>query len=308
MKTMPKNKQEERYRWIKPILGGDISIKQMVKVCPFSERTLKYWLERYRDRGFDGLRDMSTRPKTHPKETAIHLKRKVIELRKKEGLCALKLHWRLGKKGVHIHERTIGKILKSEGLTRKYRVKRVKYKYLRAERKPGELLEMDVKHVPGPIAGRKYYQYTAIDTSSRWRHLEVFDEEITCHSIEFLKIVMKRFPYTIQAIKTDNHSTFTNYYLGTNKRSDMRVKTLHAFDVFCAKQGIVHYLIDKGKPAQNGTVERSHREDQEKFYDKNIFKDFTDLKRKIKIWNMYYNNLEHCGLDGKTPNESLRLS
>jgi len=25
------------------------------------------------------------------------------------------------------------------------------------------------------------------------------------------------------------------------------------------------------------------------------------------LWNDYYNNLEHCGLDGKTPNEMLRL-
>jgi hypothetical protein len=42
MKTMPKNTQEERYRWIKPILDKEITIKQMVKICPFSERTLKY--------------------------------------------------------------------------------------------------------------------------------------------------------------------------------------------------------------------------------------------------------------------------
>jgi len=39
-------------------------------------------------------------------------------------------------------------------------------------------------------------------------------------------------------IKTDNHSTFTNYYLGTNKRSDMTVKTLHALDRFCAQHNI----------------------------------------------------------------------
>jgi len=23
------------------------------------------------------------------------------------------------------------------------------------------------------------------------------------------------------------------------------------------------------------------------------------------LWNMYYNDLEHCGLNGKTPNEFL---
>lgn len=116
---------------------------------------------------------------------------------------------------------------------------------------------------------------------------------------------MERFPHPVQAVKTDNHSTFTNYYAGTNKRSDMTVKTIHPFDRFCFSRGTVHYLIDPGKPAQNGTVERSHREDEEKFYQQNIFKNLTDLQKKLKRWNIYYNNLEHCGLDGKTPNEFL---
>jgi len=51
--------------------------------------------------------------------------------------------------------RTIGKILKKAGLVRKYRVKKIKYKYLRAEQQPGELVEIDVKHVPGKVAGKR---------------------------------------------------------------------------------------------------------------------------------------------------------
>jgi len=31
------------------------------------------------------------------------------------------------------------------------------------------------------------------------------------------------------------------------------------------------------------------------------------LKNKIQIWNDEYNNLEHYGLNGKTPNEMLQL-
>jgi hypothetical protein len=31
----------------------------------------------------------------------------------------------------------------------------------------------------------------------------------------------------------------------------------------------------------------------------------AELKKKIRLWNEYYNDLEHCGLDGKTPNEVL---
>ena len=217
----------------------------------------------------------------------------------------MKIHWQLEKEGIFIHERTVGKILKKEGLVRKYRVRKIKYKYIKAERKAGELVEIDVKYVPGRIVGKRYYQYTAVDTASRWRHLAVYDEQTNFHSILFLKEVIKIFPYKIQAIKTDNGAIFTNYYTSMTKRSDMTVKTIHALDIFCKENNIIHYLIDPGKPAQNGTVERSHREDQQKFYEQNKFKSFKDLQIKLKRWNMYYNDLEHCGLNGKTPNEYL---
>jgi len=80
---------------------------------------------------------------------------------------------------------------------------------------------------------------------------------------------------------------------------------LHCLDILCQKYNTIHYLIDPGKPSQNGTMERSHQEDQ-RFYDKNKFKSIGDLKNKIQIWDEY-NNLEHCGLNGKTPIEMLQL-
>jgi transposase InsO family protein len=184
-------------------------------------------------------------------------------------------------------------------------VRKIKYKYIKVQRQPGELLEIDVKYVPGKVAGKRYYQYTAIDTASRWRYLRVYDEQSSYNSIQFLQEVISRFPHKISGVKSDNGSIFTNYYLGTNKRSDVTVKTLHALDIFCQQNNIIHYLIDPGKPAQNGTVERSHREDQEKFYERNKFKNILHLQKKLKEWNMYYNNLEHCGLNGKSPNEFL---
>ncbi|MBL7156509.1 MAG: transposase [Candidatus Pacebacteria bacterium] len=246
-----------------------------------------------------------TIPKTSPGETPIWIKERVIELRKETKLCAKKLHWRLKKEGLDVPVRTIGKIIKDEGLVRKYRIKKIKYKYIKAERQPGDLVEIDVKYVPGRIKGRRYYQYTAIDTASRWRYLRIFKEQSNYHSVVFLEDVINRFKHNILSVKTDNGSVFTNRYNGTYTREDLSPRKLHGFDICCAKHNITHYLIDPGKPAQNGTVERSHREDQEKFYDRNRFKNVKELQRKIRLWNTEYNNLEHCGLDGKTPLEFL---
>ena len=303
---MVKTIKEEKLKWILPIVNKEVRLIDVSKVCPYGKRSLERWVSNYKKYGEKGLEPKSTEPKTQKEETPIWMKERVIEVRKKTNKCALKIHWQLEKEGIAIHERTIGKILKKEGLVRKYRVKKIKYKYIKVLRQPGELVEIDVKYVPGRIVGKRYYQYTAIDTASRWRHLEVYEEQANHRSILFLQEVMKIFPHKIQAIKTDNGSIFTNYYTSMTKRSDMTVKTIHALDIFCHEKNIIHYLIDPGKPAQNGTVERSHREDQQKFYEQNKFKSFKDLQIKLKRWNIYYNDLEHCGLNGKTPNEFLK--
>lgn len=302
---MAKTIKDERLRWILPVINKEVKLVNVARVCPHGKRSLERWLAMYRVGGEAALEPKSTEPKTQPNETPIWIKERIFEIRKDTKKCALKIHWQLQKEGIEIDERTVGKILKKEGLVRKYRVRKITYKYIKAVRKPGELIEIDVKHVPGKVAGRRYFQYTAIDTASRWRYLSVYDEETTYNSIKFLQDVVDLFPHTIQAVKTDNGSIFTNYYTSCTKRSDMSVKTLHALDKFCEWYGITHYLIDPGKPAQNGTVERSHREDQEKFYDQNKFRNIRDLQKKLQIWNTYYNNLEHCGLGGRSPNEFL---
>jgi transposase InsO family protein len=303
--AMPKSTVEEKYRWIKPILDREISIKQMAKVAPFSERTIKYWLAKYRTTGTAGLVNRSRRPKSHPKETPIRTKERIIELRRKSGLCARKLEYKLRKTGIDINVRTIGKIIKTEGMVRKYRIRKLQYKYIKLPLAPGELVEIDIKYVPDRIEGKRYYQYTAIDCSSRWRYLEIYDEMSNEHTIEFVEKLIRRAHFRIRAIKTDNGSCFTNRYIGYLKSSNPANPRLHALDMFCQEKNIIHYLIDPGKPAQNGKVERSHRTDQEHFYDRYGFKNVIDLRLKLKTWNNYYNNLEHCSLDGLTPNEAL---
>ena len=302
---MAKTIKEERLRWVLPIIRNEVSMVDVAKVFPHGKRTLERWVATYKHEGEPGLEPKSTARKTQENETPIRIKEHIIELRNQTKKCALKLHWQMKKEGLVIPCRTIGEILKREGLVRKYRVKRIKYKYIKAVTMPGELMEIDVKYVPGKVEGMQYFQYTAIDRASRWRHLGIYDEQTNHHSVLFLKELIHRAPFVVHAIKTDNHATFTNYYTGTNKRSDLLVKSLHALDVACREHGIKHYLIDPGKPAQNGTVERSHREDQEKLYDEVSCGSAEDLRLRIRLWNMYYNDLEHCGLGGKTPNQFL---
>ena len=206
-----------------------------------------------------------------------------------------------------VHYQTIQKIIKREGLTRQYRTRKPNLDWIRTPWKKGDMVEIDVKFVPDPIDGVKCYQFTAVDCASRWRYLQAYEHIDTISTLTFVKGLLQIADFTIKAIKTDNASIFTNRYTGYLKSSDPMNPRLHELDILCEKLGIAHYLIDPGKPAQNGTVERSHRTDQEKFYDENKFTSFEDLKFKIKNWNFKYNNTKHCGLNGKTPNEMLKI-
>ena len=49
----------------------------------------------------------------------------------------------------------------------------------------GERIQIDVKFVPpvclvNEVKGQKFYQYIAIDEYSRWRFVEVFEENRSC--------------------------------------------------------------------------------------------------------------------------------
>lgn len=304
--NMPTTIKEERLRWVLPIRNKEIRLVDAAKVCPYSQRSMERWLAEYRKHGEAGLEPKSTRPKSNPEETPIRIKERIIELRKETRLCAKKIQWKLEKEGIVLHKNTLHKIIKNAGLTRKYRVKKLKYKYVKVPLSQGELIEIDVKYVPSLVGNKQYYQFTAIDCASRWRYLKIYENYSNSDSIDFLKELIKVATFRIRAIKTDNGSNFTNRYTGYLKSADPFSPRLHALDILCQRYNIIHYLIDPGKPAQNGKVKRSHRTDQEMFYERNKFRSLKELKAKIRIWNEKYNNLEHCGLNGKTPNEMLQ--
>ena len=304
---MAKTIKEERLRWVLPIIQKEIKLVDAIKVCPYGQRSLERWVASYKQFGHAGLEPKSTQPKTNPKETPIAIKESILKLRRETKLSAKKLAWKLEKENIKVHPRTIGKIIKREGLTRKYRIRKIKYKYIKAQLKTGELVEIDIKFVPKRLKNKRFYQFTAIDCSSRWRYLKIYEDESSFSAINFLKELINVAPFNIQAIKTDNGSCFTNRYTGYLRSSDILNPRLHPLDLLCQKLNIQHYLIDPGKPAQNGKVERSHRTDQEHFYDQIKFNSLKMLQYKLKLWNMYYNDLEHCGLNGRTPNEMLKI-
>jgi transposase InsO family protein len=171
------------------------------------------------------------------------------------------------------------KLLRREGVIEaKRKRKRRKNKPYEPILVPGERIQLDVKHVPrqslvGAVSGKRLYQYTAIDECTRWRYIAVFDELSTYNSVKFLHQLLEHFPFEIGCIQTDNGAEFTSRYQGSDHPS--------AFEVELSLLGIRHKLIAPATPRHNGKVERSHRTDQERFYNDNRFYSLKYLKEQI---------------------------
>jgi len=303
--TLPKDAAEERLRWIKPYLDGKRSLTDIAEISPFSYRTLKRWVALYRRYGIEGLMPKSRKPHHHPNEYSREMIQRIRELRLKTQLGPDVLTILLKKEGFKASHSGIGKLLKREGLSRKKKRIQKKEKWTPKSTIPGELVEIDVIYVRR-FKGNWLYQFTAIDSCTRWKYSWVTSEQSNRTAILFLGRVIQNAPFKIKGIKTDNASIFTNRYTGYSKSTDPLNPKLHIFDRICLKYGIYHYLIDPGKPQQNGKVERSHRTDRERFWDRVDFKTLEELELKQKEYLLWYNTkCPHLGIKGLTPEEKL---
>ena len=78
------------------------------------------------------------------------------------------------------------------------------------------------------------------------------------------------------------------------------------FEVFCENSNITHVRIQKGKPTQNGYVERFNRTFREDVLDMNIFENIHQVREKTEEFLDDYNNEHpHDSLGGMSPIEFM---
>lgn len=166
---------------------------------------------------------------------------------------------------------------------------------------PGIKWQMDVKYVPSACYagndGQKFYQYTMIDEATRERFIYPYQETGSYYTVKFVRMAISHFGYTPLEIQTDNGSEFTNI---------SRTGRIHALDLLCAEIGITHKLIRPRTPWHNGKVERSHRNDQERFYNHMRFYSYDDLKLQMKRYLYRSNRIPMAVLDWKSPLEKRK--
>ena len=161
--------------------------------------------------------------------------------------------------------------------------------------------QMDVKYVPAACYagtdGDKFYQYTMIDEASRERFIYAYKEQSSYSTIDFTKRAIIFFGYAPETIQTDNGGEFTH---------SSKTNRVHPFDMLCNQLNIHHKTIRPKTPWHNGKVERSHRNDQERFYNHLRFYSLEDLQMQMKRYLRRSNRIPMSVLGWKSPVEKRR--
>jgi transposase InsO family protein len=153
---------------------------------------------------------------------------------------------------------------------------------------PGDSVQVDVKVVK--LAGRKAYQYTAIDDCTRFRVLRLYRELNQRSSVDFLGEVRRALPFPIHQLQCDNGTEFSLSFALTVQEAGIKLR-----------------YIRPRHPQQNGKVERSHRIDAEEFWRREAPPNFLTALSALQAWERRYNFERFpVALKGETPAEKLQ--
>ena len=293
----------------------EYSLKKGVTAAAIHYKTTRQNIYRWRKK-YDGtvrsLADRSHRPHSHPRQHTEDEITLVKNMRRRNPNAGLVVFWvKLRQRGYTRSISGLYKLLRRIG-GNPIKLPNPKYipKPYEKMQYPGQRVQIDVKYVPSACLvgeaseeakenGGYYYQYTFIDEYSRFRYLEAFKEHSTYSSTVFLKHVVKKFPYLIECVQTDNGPEFTNE-MGTCKGNKPTL-----FEMTLEKFCIRHKKIRPYTPRHNGKVERSHRKDNEEFYASHTFYSFDDYVKQLAIRERQYNNFPMRPLNWKSPKEVL---
>jgi len=275
------------------------TVVSVAKELSLSRQTIHKHLLRYRRFGEDGIRRIQTERSYRPahNKTTEALEQCVVNLARDNSLdgvetLADKLQYEYN---TTLNSTTIYRILKRNNIryTKYYEATKRRWKkQLFSHQIPGQELQMDTKYPFGYKQGKVIY--TIIDDASRWVFVWSYSTANAINTEDFVKKVIKRAPFTIQKIRTDQGTEFLN---------DKLKKLLN-------EHSISHRKNTPYCPEENGKIERFHGTLSQKALRYGFYPDQTidQMQYRLNLFLHYYNyQKKHRGLgmDGKTPIQRL---
>ena len=271
-----------------------------------SRSYIYFWRARW-DGNVESLACQSRRPHSHPNQHTETELKLIRDMRRRNPQLGLVELWhRLKQRGYTRRPESLFRVMrKLRMFPQKKKKKAYTPKHYQQMAHPGEKIQVDVKVVPRRCIADpelRLFQYTAIDEFSRLRFLAAYPEQSTYSSADFLKRLVKWYDHRgirVECVQTDNGFEFTNRF--SNSKRD--IQTL--FEKTAAELGVRHKLIRPYTPRHNGKVERSHREDQKRFYSLHSFFSLADFQKQLAVHNRRSNNLPMRPLHWLSPIDFL---
>jgi putative transposase len=244
---------DERIQLLSDWSKEEYSISELSQIYNISRKTIYKWIERYQEKGPEGLNELSRAPLNHPNATGPEIVSKLIDTKLK--------HKNWGPKKIVAKQfpeqcwpasSTAGHILKREGLVDDRRYRRHTPPYIEPFRqceRPNDVWSMDYKGQFRMGEGRLCYPFTVSDNFSRYL--------ITCQGLyhpsyentkPWLEKAFRKYGLPL-AMRNDNGAPFATVGLGG----------ISLLSVWLIKLWIRPERIKAGHPEQNGRHERMHR-------------------------------------------------
>ena len=288
-----KDKKQQRYQMV--VYALKHGVKPAARTYDTSPKTVRKWIKRFKENGYQGLEDLSRRPKYSPNALPDELSTRIVRLKAK--------YKRLGAEQVKILEnlspsaKTIRKTWRINGISsRKRRKKHITKQNLREVKKQFALFEQscedtkDLCDIPEywPQMMRRRlpkWQYTFREVSCGIQFLGFSDERSLTHAELFAKYInehLRKFnlltPGNIR--QTDNGSEYIGSWAAKNPS---------AYTLAIEKDKLIHNTIPPGAHRWQSDVETVHNLIEFEFYEIELFKNRTDFMQKALTYQTFFN-------------------
>jgi len=290
---LSKDKKQQRYQMV--IYAKEHGVKPAARLYATNPKTVRKWLTRYDEGGYQALGDLSRRPHSSPGAIQDGLAQKIV---------ALKAYYkRLGADHVKILEKlpvsakTIRKIWRKNGVSsRMRRKKHVTKQNLREIKKQFALFERSCEDTKDLFDIPEYWpqmrmkklpktQYTFREISCGVQFLGFADERSLTHTELFAEYVnehLKKYGLIVEngIRQTDNGSEYVGSW---------SAKEPSAYTLLIESANLIHGTIPPGAHRFQSDVETVHNLIETEFYEIEEFADRTDFMEKACTYQLFFN-------------------
>jgi len=202
----------------------------------------------------------------------------------------------------HLRRSSLHRCLQRHGISRLPEVEGDKPPKKKFKSYPIGFFHIDVAEVQ--TAEGKLYLFVAIDRTSKFAFVKLFDKATMAMATAFLEELIAAVPYLIHTVLTDNGIQFAD--LPKNRNGPTAMLRGHPFDRTCWRHGIEHRLTKPNHPWTNGQVERMNRTIKDATVKRYHYDDHGQIRRHLADFIDAYNFGRRLKtLKGLTPYEFI---